>query len=153
MTPSMANKFDVDSALVKKLGKLLDDTGLTEIEYEEEGRRIRVARTAAGIVAAAAPTAAPPPAAAPAEAPAKPQGPNPNAVTAPMVGVVYLSSDPGAPPFVKVGDTVNEGQTLLLIEAMKTFNPVRAPRAGRIAQILVIDKTPVEFGEELVVLE
>ena len=153
MTPSMANKFDVDSALVKKLGKLLDDTGLTEIEYEEDGRRIRVARTAAGVVAAAAPAAAPASTSAPAEAPVKPQGPNPNAVTAPMVGVVYLSSDPGAPPFVKVGDTVNEGQTLLLIEAMKTFNPVRAARAGRIAQILVADKTPVEFGEELVVLE
>ena len=143
-------KFDVDPALVRKLGKLLDDTGLTEIEYSEEGRTIRVARTPAAMAA--------PPAAAPApvvdiEMRSEPAGPNPDAVTAPMVGVVYLSPDPGAPAFVKVGDTVNEGQTLLLIEAMKTFNPVRAPRSGRIARILVADKTPVEFGEELVILE
>ncbi|MPY70620.1 MAG: acetyl-CoA carboxylase biotin carboxyl carrier protein [Alphaproteobacteria bacterium] len=142
-------KFDVDPALVRKLGKLLDDTGLTEIEYSEEGRTIRVARTPAAV--------APPPAtAAPVvdiEVRTEPAGPNPDAVTAPMVGVVYLSPDPGAPAFVKVGDAVNEGQTLLLIEAMKTFNPVRAPRAGRIARILVADKTPVEFGEELVILE
>jgi acetyl-CoA carboxylase biotin carboxyl carrier protein len=142
-------KFDVDPALVRKLGKLLDDTGLTEIEYSEEGRTIRVARTPAAV-------ASPPAATAPVvdiEVRAEPAGPNPDAVTAPMVGVVYLSPDPGAPAFVKVGDTVNEGQTLLLIEAMKTFNPVRAPRAGRIARILVADKTPVEFGEELVILE
>ena len=80
-------------------------------------------------------------------------GPHPGAVTAPMVGVVYLSSEPGTPPFVSPGDVVSEGQTLLLIEAMKTFNPVRAPKAGRVTRILVADKTPVEFGEELVILE
>jgi acetyl-CoA carboxylase biotin carboxyl carrier protein len=148
-------KFDVDSALVRKLGELLDETGLTEIEFEEEGRRIRVARSPAPVAAgpaAPAPAAPAPPASSGAET-AKPAGPSPGAVTAPMVGVVYLSPDPGTPPFVKPGDTVNEGQTLLLIEAMKTFNPVRAPRAGRVAKILVADKTPVEFGEELVILE
>jgi acetyl-CoA carboxylase biotin carboxyl carrier protein len=145
----MAAKFDVDAALVRKLSRLLEDTGLTEIEYTDQGRCIRVSRAPAATIGAA-PVVAPVPATAAASAPA---GPSPGAVTAPMVGVVYLSAEPGAPTFVKVGDTVNEGQTLLLIEAMKTFNPVRAPRAGRIARILVADKTPVEFGEELVILE
>jgi len=144
----MAGKFDVDAALVRKLARLLEDTGLSEIEYTDQGRCIRVARNP-GAAAASAPA----PAAAPAAEPPTPSGPNPDAVTAPMVGVVYLSPEPGAGPFVKAGDTVNEGQTLLLIEAMKTFNPVRAPRAGRVARILVADKTPVEFGEELVILE
>ena len=98
---------------------------------------------------------APAPAAQPAAKEDEPQatGPHPGAVTAPMVGVVYLSAEPGSPPFIKPGDTVSEGQTLLLIEAMKTFNPVRAPRSGRVARILVADKVPVEFGEDLVILE
>ena len=80
-------------------------------------------------------------------------GHHPGAVTAPMVGVVYLAPEPGSPPFIKPGDTVSEGETLLLIEAMKTFNPVRAPRGGRVSRILVADKIPVEFGEDLVILE
>ena len=144
-------KFDLDETLVRKLAGLMDETGLTEIEYSMGDQSLRLSRTATGAVIPAV-------AAAPAETAAgsKPiadSGPNPGAVTAPMVGVVYLSAEPGSPPFVKPGDSVTEGQTLLLIEAMKTFNPVRAPQSGRVARILVADKTPVEFGEELVVLE
>lgn len=144
-------KFDVDEALIRKLATLMDDTGLSEIEYKSGEQGLRVSRGAAGIAVAPALT---PPAretAAP-DIPAD-SGPHPGAVTAPMVGVVYLSSEPGSPPFVAPGDVVAEGQTLLLIEAMKTFNPVRAPKAGRVSRILVTDKTPVEFGEELVILE
>jgi len=143
-------KFDVDDALVRKLAGLLEETGLTELEYRLGEQSVRVSRAAA--VPAPPPSAVQPvqPAAEEARADA---GPHPGAVTAPMVGVVYLSAEPGSPPFVKPGDVVSEGQTLLLIEAMKTFNPVRAPRAGRVASVLVADKTPVEFGEELVILE
>lgn len=143
--------FDVDEALVRKLAELLEETGLTEIEYAVGDRVVRVARS----VAPAGPAVAvAPPAAAPGGPAAEPQAAGrAGAVTAPMVGVVYLAPEPGAEPFVKVGDTVSEGDTLLLIEAMKTFNPVRAPRGGKVTQILVADKTPVEFGEELVVVE
>jgi acetyl-CoA carboxylase biotin carboxyl carrier protein len=143
--------FDVDEALVRKLAGLLDETGLTEIEYRSGEQTVRVSRNAAAAVYS--PGVAPH-----AEHPAEEKrpadtGPHPGAVTAPMVGVVYLAPEPGSPPFVKPGDVVAEGQTLLLIEAMKTFNPVRAPHAGRVARVLVADKMPVEFGEELVILE
>jgi len=145
-------KFDVDEGLVRKLSELLEDTGLTEIEYRAGEQTIRVSRAASGLVPAPALSVAP---ASPAEKEEVPQeaGHHPDAVTAPMVGVVYLAAEPGSPPFVKPGDTVSEGDTLLLIEAMKTFNPVRAPRSGRVARILVSDKVPVEFGEDLVILE
>jgi acetyl-CoA carboxylase biotin carboxyl carrier protein len=144
-------KLGVDVQLVRKLAALLEETGLVELEIKSGDQSIRLARPGAG-----------PPAAPQAQAPVQPvqaapaapaSGPSPNAVTAPMVGVVYLSPEPGAPPFVKPGDAVTEGQTILLIEAMKTFNPVRAPRTGRVARILVADKTPVEYGEELVIIE
>lgn len=145
-------KFDVDEALVRKLSELLDDTGLTEIEYRAGEQTIRVSRGAEGLALA--------PALSPAialetvkEDASQDTGHHPGAVTAPMVGVVYLAPEPGSPSFIKPGDTVSEGDTLLLIEAMKTFNPVRAPRAGRVARILVADKVPVEFGEDLVILE
>lgn len=142
-------KFDVDGALVRKLAELLEETGLTELEYRVGEQSVRVSRAAASAVPVPSPPVVQPVAAA-----AGPDaGPHPGAVTAPMVGVVYLAPEPGSPPFVKPGDVVSEGQTLLLIEAMKTFNPVRAPRAGRVASVLVSDKTPVEFGEELVILE
>lgn len=147
-------KLGVDVQLVRKLAALLEETGLVELEVKNGEQSIRLARPGAAPPAAAPAPAQPMPAATPpstAQAPAA--GPNPNAVTAPMVGVVYLSPEPGAPPFVKPGDSVSEGQTVLLIEAMKTFNPVRAPRTGRIARILVADKTPVEYGEELVIIE
>ena len=150
----MASNFDVDPELVRKLAELLGETGLSEIEYESNGRRIRIARQTGAVLAAptvAAQTAA---AASAAEAPKKASAQtNGTVVTSPMVGTVYLSPEPGAETFVKTGDIVSEGQTILLIEAMKTYNPVRAPRAGKIGQILVSDSTPVEFGEELMVIE
>jgi len=147
----------IDTDAVRALADLLDETGLTEIEYESGDLRVRVSRGMAA-TAVAAPT--PAGAAAPQAQPAGGTGPggtvaedHPGAVTSPMVGVVYLAPEPGAANFVKVGDTVEEGATLLLIEAMKTFNPVRAPRAGRVAALLVSDSTPVEYGEPLVVIE
>ncbi len=142
-------KIDVDADLIRKLAALLDETGLTELEYSSGDEQIRVVRAAAAPAAAAAP----PPRALPEEAQAAGISIDPGAVTAPMVGTVYLSPEPGAPPFVKIGDVVTEGQTLLLIEAMKTFNPVRAPRSGRISRFLVSDGSPVEYGEALVILE
>lgn len=143
-------KFDIDEALVRKLSGLLEDTGLTEIEYSVGEQTIRVSRGSGGLAFAPPASAAPLPAT---DDEQLSTGPIPGAITAPMVGVVYLAPEPGSPPFVKPGDTVNEGDTLLLIEAMKTFNPVRAPRSGRVARILVADKVPVEFGEDLVILE
>jgi acetyl-CoA carboxylase biotin carboxyl carrier protein len=143
-------EFDVNEAMVRKLAELLDETGLTEIEYKVGDHAVRVSRATSGQLVASGPL---PAISVPSGAPAVDTGPRTGAVTAPMVGVVYLSSEPGTPPFVKPGDTVSEGQTLLLIEAMKTFNPVRAPRAGKIVEIVVPDKSPVEFGEELVILE
>ncbi len=145
-------KFDVSEDLVRKLAGLLEETGLNEIEYEAEDRRIRVSR--AGAVAPLA-AAAPPPAVAPAPAvaPDSADALPPGAVTSPMVGTVYVASEPGAPPFVKVGDSVSEGQTLLIIEAMKVMNPLASPRAGKVTQILVSDGEPVEFGALLLVIE
>ena len=147
----MANTFDVDPELVRKLAGLLDEANLSEIEFESGGRRIRVARQLGGVVQAAAaglPAATPQGAASAADAPRRG-----SAVTSPMVGTIFLSPEPGAEPFVKVGDTVSEGQTVMLIEAMKTYNPVRSPRSGKVLEILVSDSTPVEFGEELLILE
>lgn len=138
----MTDAFDVD--LIRKLADLLRETGLAEIECEDQGRRIRVSRA----VAAAPVAAAPSPETAPAEAP--PAG---LTISSPMVGTVYLAPEPGAAPFVAEGAAVSEGQTIMLIEAMKTYNPVRAPRDGTVARILVGDATPVEFGEELMILE
>ena len=144
-------KFDVDEALVRKLSELLDETGLTEIEYRAGEQTIRVSRGAEGLVLAPASSATTIGTAT--EDVREDTGHHPGAITAPMVGVVYLAPDPGSPSFIKPGDTVTEGETLLLIEAMKTFNPVRAPRNGRVSRILVADKAPVEFGEDLVILE
>ena len=149
----MADKLSIDEKLVRKLAGLLEDTGLTEIEYEAEGRRIRVAKGGAVVSAAALPAAAAP-AAAEAPAPggsseAVPAG----ALTAPMVGTAYVAEEPGKPPFVKVGDTVSEGQTLLIIEAMKVMNQIPSPRAGTVKAIMVQDGQPVEFGEPLMVIE
>ncbi len=149
----------IDARLVRKLADILTETGLSEIEVEQGSLKIRVAKTltaapqvhhvAAPVAAApAAPTAAP---AAPAEAaPAPVRG---DSVTSPMVGTIYLQPNPGAPAFVKVGDTVEAGQTLFIVEAMKTMNPIPAPRAGKVVQILVEDAQPVEFGEPLAIIE
>ena len=148
----------IDTKLVRKLADILKETDLTEIEVERGGLRIRVARGGAVVAAPAlAPVAhvAPAPVAAPAaaEAPAKPAAPRGDAVKSPMVGTVYLAPQPGQAPFVKVGDRVSEGQTLLIVEAMKTMNPIPSPKAGTVVELLVEDGQPVEFGEGLVVLE
>src|SRR5713101_740680 len=152
----MANSKDltVDGELVRALASLLQETGHTEIEYAVGERRIRVVRGAP----AAAVTLAVPGMAAAALAVAAPAAPVaaadlPGALKAPMVGTAYLSPQPEAPPFIKVGDTVREGQPLLIIEAMKVMNQIAAPRAGRVTQILVADGTPVEYGQPLLVLE
>jgi acetyl-CoA carboxylase biotin carboxyl carrier protein len=140
----------VDAAAVRELASLLTETGLTEIEIEHNGARIRVARQMGQAIVHAPAAAAP--AAAAAEAPAAPKGPHPGAVPSPMVGTVYVAPEPGKPPFVKVGDTVKEGDTLFIVEAMKTMNPITAPRAGKIHEICVTDAQPVEFGQTLLVI-
>jgi len=146
----------IDARLVRRLADILTETGLSEIEVEHSGLKIRVAKTLTaapmqvmhGAPAAPAPVAAAP---APAEA-AAPVRATGDTVNSPMVGSVYLQPEPGAEPFVKVGDTVTAGQTLMIVEAMKTMNPIPAPKAGKILDILVEDGQPVEFGEPLAVI-
>jgi acetyl-CoA carboxylase biotin carboxyl carrier protein len=142
-------KFDVDDALVRKLAALLAETGLTEIEYEAGEQRIRVTRGNTGVVAAAPVTASVP---TPAAAAVAPEGPPPGAVLSPMVGTAYAASEPGAAPFVKIGDKVSKGQTLLIIEAMKVMNPIPAPHGGAVQDILFSDGRPVEYGEVLMII-
>jgi len=152
-TPSASDSPAVDHDVIRELAKLLDETGLTEIEYQRDGTSIRVARHAAApvgrtFIADAQP--APAPSAAPASAdPAQ----HPGAVTSPMVGTAYLASSPGAKPFVDVGSQVKAGDTLIIIEAMKTMNQIPAPRSGTVTQILVENGQPVEFGEPLMIIE
>jgi acetyl-CoA carboxylase biotin carboxyl carrier protein len=155
-------KHGIDKELIRDLANILNDTDLSEIEVEQDDLRIRVSRAAPAPVYATAPAPqyapAPAAAAAPAVAPgtAAPAAParNPaNTVTSPMVGTVYLSSAPGAGPFVEVGATVKEGQTLLIVEAMKTMNQIPAPKSGKVTEIIVNDSQPVEYGEALVVIE
>ena len=154
MTEKASGTMQVDIKLVRQLAELLDETKLSEIEVEDGGRKIRVART---MVAAAAPVAvaqAPVPIAAAAAAPiAAPVGDHPGTVKSPMVGTVYLSPNPEAPPFDSVGGSVSEGDTLLIIEAMKVMNPIVAPRGGKVISILVGTGQPVEFDQPLVVVE
>jgi len=147
-------KFDVDDALVRKLAALLAETGLAEIEYEVGAQRIRVTRSGANTVSFAAAPAIQPAMAAPVApaAPAAPEGPPAGAVLSPMVGTAYAASAPGANNFVKVGDRVAKGQTLLIIEAMKVMNPIPAPHGGTVQQILFADSQPVEYGEVLMVI-
>jgi acetyl-CoA carboxylase biotin carboxyl carrier protein len=150
------SKFDVDEALVRKLAGLLKDTGLSEIEFESEGKRIRVnsghvATTLQQLPVVAAPAVAAPAAAA---APVAQGGGVPaGALTSPMVGTAYLAAEPGAAPFVKTGDRVNKGQTVLIIEAMKVMNPIQAPVSGTVKDILIADGQPVEFGEALMIIQ
>ena len=145
-------KFDVDDALVRKLAALLTDTGLTEIEYEAGEQRIRVSRGGGTTVVATARAGARPRAAVAAAPAATAEGPPAGAVTSPMVGTAYASAEPGAAPFVKVGDKVAKGQTLLIIEAMKVMNPIPAPHGGTVLNILFGDGRPVEYGEVLLVV-
>ena len=149
-------KFELDTEFVRKLAQLLHETHLGEIELADGDKRIRVARQAVTVAApAAGPVAAPAAAAAPTAAPAADAdlGKHPGAVKSPMVGTAYLAPEPGKPNFVAVGDKVTAGQTLLIIEAMKTFNPIKAPKAGTVMQILVDNAQPVEFGEPLMIVE
>ena len=150
--------MNVDTALVRELAEMLGDTGLTEIEVEDGERKIRVSRGGGVAMAAApAPMAAPAPAAPAAIAPvpesaAAPEADTAGAIKSPMVGTVYLASEPGAANFVKVGDSVTEGQTLLIVEAMKVMNPITADKAGTVKAILVENAQPVEFDQPLVVI-
>ena len=155
MTEKKKSPQKDEKQIIRELSDLLKETGLTEIEIETHGMRVRVSRAggAATVVHAAAPVHV---------APGTGTGPapkggdlatHPGAVHSPMVGTAYVSPQPGAAPFVHVGSTVTEGQTLLIVEAMKTMNPIVAPRAGRVRQILVNDAQPVEFGETLMIIE
>jgi acetyl-CoA carboxylase biotin carboxyl carrier protein len=151
-------KPKVDTALIEALAELLQRTGLTEIELAEGDSRIRVVQAPQQLVAqvAGAQLAAMPAATPAVTDQATPQTApeqHPGAVRAPMVGTVYLTPEPGAQPFVTLGSEVREGQTLLIIEAMKVMNPIRAPRSGRIAKLLVANGDPVEYGELLLIIE
>ena len=149
----LTGKAEVDSEAIRKLSALLDETGLSEIEIEQNGARIRVARRVNGsgaimetrVVQASEPVTAVTPEAAP-------KGPPAGAVTSPMVGTAYIAPEPGAQPFVKVGQTVKEGDTLLIVEAMKTMNPITAPHGGTVTEICVKDAEPVEFGQILIII-
>ena len=147
----------VDTALVKELAELLSANELTEIEVEDGDRKIKVKREGAPVMAyAPAPAAPAPAAAAPASAAAAEVAPAAapvDAVKSPMVGTAYLSPEPGAKPFIAPGQSVKAGDTLLIIEAMKVMNPITAPKAGKVAQILIGDAQPVEFDQPLVVIE
>ena len=149
-------KIQVDPSLVRNLAELLNETGLTEIEVQSGTQRVRVSRGATAIAAAAAPVAAAP---APANRPAAVEASevnfnnHPGAITSPMVGTAYRSPEPGARPFVDVGDSVKIGQTLLIVEAMKTMNAIPATKAGKVTHVLIDDGQPVEVGQPLVVVE
>jgi acetyl-CoA carboxylase biotin carboxyl carrier protein len=148
----MTNPIDIDAELVRKLANLLDETKLTEIEYGWGELRLRVARHAAPVHAFAA-GPAPTGVAVESATLVDDLSAHPGAVRSPMVGTAYLSPQPGALPYVRVGDTVAMGDTLLIIEAMKVMNQIRAPKAGRVARILVQDSGPVEFGQVMIVLD
>lgn len=147
----MADGAELDKGLIRDLAALLDETGLTEIEWTRGGRTVRVARQPAA-VAAAAPAPAPAKPAREDAAAADPEN-HPGAVLSPMVGTAYAAPEPGAAPFVEVGVQVAEGQTILIVEAMKTMNPIPAPRSGTVRRILVSDGAPVEYGEVLMIVE
>lgn len=155
-----AEKPSGEQRLIRELAQLLNDTGLSEIEIEKSGLKIRVARSvtvAAAVAPAYAAPVAPPLPAAAGQAPAAPAGndptKHPGAVKSPMVGTAYRSPDPKAPPFVEAGSKVQQGDTLLIIEAMKTMNQIPAPRAGTVTAVLIENGQPVEFGEPLVIIE
>lgn len=150
----------INSESVRRLAELLDETGLTEIEYDTGAIKIRVARKHGGVVSyaapppAAAPTPQAPPPPAPEEEAAAPiTADHPGAVTSPMVGTAYLAPEPGASNFINIGDTISQGQTLMLVEAMKTFNEIKAPHSGTVKKILIENGVPVEFGDVLAIIE
>jgi acetyl-CoA carboxylase biotin carboxyl carrier protein len=141
--------FDIDPKMIRKLAELMTETGLSEIEMAEGDRRVRVSRATVAAapvqVAASAPAPAPVAVVSPAS--------HPGAVISPMVGTAYLQGEPGAPAFVSIGDAVRVGDTLLIIEAMKVMNPIKAPKSGKLTQILISDGQPVEYGEPLMIVE
>ncbi|KMS62627.1 acetyl-CoA carboxylase biotin carboxyl carrier protein [Sphingobium wenxiniae] len=149
--------MQVDVQLVRDLAALLDDTNLTEIEVEDGDRKIRVARKAGAVapayVAAPAPVAAAPAAAAPAAAPAEAALPSGTTVRSPIVGTAYLAAEPGAPAFAAVGSTVKQGDTVLIVEAMKVMNAITAPTSGTVKAVLVDNGQPVEYDQPLIVIE
>ncbi len=152
------SQFEKELALVRAMAKVLEETGLSEIEIEREDVSVRVACGTKSVIAAAPPASTASPAAQPSDPASIAQGSaasaasDPGAVKSPMVGTAYLAPTPGAEPFVKVGDQVSEGQTLLIVEAMKTMNEIKAPKSGTIRQILARDAEPVEFDEPLVII-
>ena len=157
---SKDSKFNIDGSAVKQLAEILNETGLSEIEYEDQGCRIRVVKSAAPVAAFMNTPSHPAPVYS--HAPSLPQGkdaspskpiPAGHVVRSPMVGTAYLSPEPGAAPYVKVGDRVSSGQTLLIIEAMKVMNPIKTTQSGVVKEIIISDASPVEFDEPLIVLE
>ena len=142
-------KFDIDPETIRKLAELMTETDLSEIEVAEGDRRVRVSRAVQAAPVHVAAISAPAPAIA---APATPAS-HPGAVISPMVGTAYLQAEPGAPPFVSIGDAVRVGDTLLIIEAMKVMNPIKAPKTGVLKQILISDGQPVEYGEPMMIVE
>lgn len=150
------SSIQFDPEAVRSLANILRDAGLTEIEIVDADRRIRVVRAPAPVTAPAAALATVPVAAAPQPAepaPSQDEVPPAGAVTSPMVGVAFLTPDPASPPFVTQGQAVAAGQTVMLIEAMKTFNQIKAPRAGTVGRILVANSSPVEYGEVLMLID
>ena len=145
-TPKKSIDANASATLVRELAVLLEETGLSEIEIEQDGMRVRVARGGKAV------HYAPDPGQPVKVIPLAPAAPHPGTVHSPMVGTVYVSPQPGAAAFVKVGDEVKEGQPILIIEAMKTMNPIAAPRGGKVVEIFVRDAQPVEFGEPLLVI-
>jgi acetyl-CoA carboxylase biotin carboxyl carrier protein len=146
--------FDIDGDLVRKLADLLQETGLSEIEFAEGEKRIRVTRPTAPIASFVAPAASPLPAPAVQPAPsAAKTASSPGAVASPMVGTAYMAPEPGASPFVRIGDMVKAGQTVMIIEAMKVMNPIKAPKGGVVTEIMVTDAQPVEYGEVLMIID
>jgi acetyl-CoA carboxylase biotin carboxyl carrier protein len=154
--PTASKKPAVDHDLIRELTELLDETGLTEIEIEQDGQRVRVARNvvgrAGGPAHIAPPVAAPAPVAMSTPTSADPAK-HPGVVTSPMVGTAYMAAEPGGKPFVEIGSKVKAGDTLMIVEAMKTMNQIPAPRAGTVIQVLFEDGQPVEFGQPLVIIE
>ena len=147
------NKHEIDEDLIRRMADLLDEIGVTEIEYGEADWHIRVAKGTRAVIGSnvgATSGAAP---SGPASSAAEVAADHPGLVASPMVGVVYLAEKPNDPPLVKIGDQVNEGQTVLLVEAMKVFNPIKAPKAGTVTQIFANNEAPVEFGEPLLIIE
>ncbi|WP_425407835.1 acetyl-CoA carboxylase biotin carboxyl carrier protein [Hyphococcus sp.] len=150
------SEHGLEAAWIRELAGILEETGLTEIEIEKDAVRLRVSRQG-GVASFAAPgaalPAAPNPASAPPTPPAAPSVDHPGAVKSPMVGTVYLAPSPGAAAFAKEGAQVTEGQTVMIVEAMKTMNPITAPRSGTVSKVLVSDAQPVEFDEPLLIIE